>query len=153
MKKIGAALSILLHLSLLIYFIDFQEKYPKVEPIPDAALPLPVEVRLLPYSDPSIGEIKPDEGLEKIKYPSDGRICNGKDKFYKGIGIIYNPGSFVIIYAPEYYPAYKAGLRIGDRIVDPDIPEIDGYVDIEINRGYSIEQFHIKTDNICFNEE
>jgi hypothetical protein len=39
------------------------------------------------------------------------------------------PGSDTVISAPEQYPAYIAGMRVGDFIIDPFFSNIeDGYI-------------------------
>lgn len=152
-KLAGVIGTILLHLLVVFSFLYNPPKYHKIEPIPNATMPLPVEVRLIPIIEPTL-EIETkiaDEG-KKVSYPTDGRICNGKDRYYKGIGVIYNPGTHVITHAPEYYPGYQAGLRIGDYIVDPDVAEVDGYINFDILRAHEQLHFHIKTDNICVQE-
>jgi len=154
-KLFGLIFSILLHLILLFLFLYQPEKYPPKAP-PGVELPTPPKpfsVRLVPPDT----SITPDVVIQKEgknRYPTDEIICNGKDKRFTGIGIIYNPGSHVIIHAPPFYPGYKAGLREGDMILNVDAPVIDGYIDIEAVRAHNgTLRFHIKADNICYNEE
>jgi hypothetical protein len=153
-KIAGLIFTIILHSFLLFSFLPSKPKYPKVDPIPNTTIPLSVEVRLIPIIEPTSNiETKiADEG-KKVSYPTDGRICGGKDKHYKGIGVIYNPGTHIITHAPEYYPGYISGLRIGDYIVDPEVAEVDGYIRFDILRAHEQLRFHIKTDNICFQED
>ncbi len=152
-KVIGAAGTIFLHLLLVFAFLYNPPKYPDIQPVPEMKEPHRIEVRLIPIIEPTSNiETKiADEG-KKVSYPTDDKICGGKDKFYKGIGIIYNPGTHVITHAPEYYPGYKAGLRVGDFIRDPEAKEVDGFVEFEIFRDRGSLYFRIKADNICFQE-
>lgn len=88
-------------------------------------------------------------------YVRDEKICAGKDNTYLGVGIIIQPGSDRIISAPVQYPAYRAGLREGDLLIDPFVSEItaDGYLDFIASRNNIPIKFHIKTENICFKKE
>lgn len=152
-KIAGLTLSVILHLFLLLSFLP--PKYPKVSPIPGESGKVlsSVEVKLIPMKEPTItSETKISDG-DKVSYPTvDKTICNGKDKQYKGVGIIHDIETNVIFHAPEYYPGYIAGLRIGDYILNPDVAEINGYKDFEIMRLGTHLRFHIKTTNICFQE-
>ena len=84
---------------------------------------------------------------------SDDAICDGKDKNYMGVGMIIQPGSNRVTNAPEQYPAYKAGIRQGDIIIDPYGPtEVDGHIIFEVKRGSSNIRIQIKVEKICYNE-
>lgn len=152
-KVIGAAGTIFLHLLIVFVFLYNPPKFLDMQPVPEMKEPHRIEVRLIPIIEPTLDTIiKTKEGDKKVSYPNDGKICGGKDKFYKGIGIIYNPGTHVITHAPEYYPGYIAGLRLGDIILDPDVPESNGYINFDILRSHERLSFRIKADNICFQE-
>jgi hypothetical protein len=81
-------------------------------------------------------------------------VCTGKDENYKGIGIIVNPAldSGLIIEAPPFYPAYKAGMRVGDRIYDPyKAPDAGGVYHYLIQRpDFSRVVIHVRKEKICF---
>jgi hypothetical protein len=119
-----------------------------------------VEVKLLPRE---ISKKTPVEskGTDPILPPvqTDRTICTGQDKNYEGVGIIYNgdkeKGTGVIMLAPEYYPGYRAGLRVGDYIVNMPLFVQDGHIKFEIMRfagdgnSYRIV-YNIKIERICY---
>lgn len=79
------------------------------------------------------------------------QICSGKDKNYIGVGMIIQPGTNRVTNVPEQYPAYKAGIRNGDIIVDPYGPTImNGYVSFDIRRGDQILNIKIHAEKICY---
>ena len=93
---------------------------------------------------------------KETKYSkTDEIICDGKDKTYKGIGIIHSISSpYAVLHAPVYYPGYIAGIREGDLVLNPDVQTVNGYVDIEVLRSHNGPlKFHIKAETICFLEE
>ncbi len=70
-------------------------------------------------------------------------------KAYLGIGIQYDLNDLVIV-APESYPAYKAGIRLGDEVLNPDFePDADGYEIVEFKREGKHHWRRIKTQRIC----
>jgi hypothetical protein len=78
-------------------------------------------------------------------------ICDGKDSAYEGVGMIIQPGSNLVISAPPQYPAYKAGIRKGDRIVDPYGPAAKhGVVDFQVETRQSLRTVRIRLAKICF---
>lgn len=87
---------------------------------------------------------------EGFKYARDERLCAGKDNTYMGIGIKFDSYMAYVIYAPEMYPAYKAGIRVGDRILNPDVPIKDGYINFKIIRNDENMEFRIKIERICY---
>jgi hypothetical protein len=154
-KIAGLTFSIILHLFLLFLFLPLTP----VNSSPDPALNVtkkestPVEVKLIPMVKPPIAsETKLSKKGKAISYPVDDKICDGKDKTYKGVGIIYNPGTNVITHAPKYYPGYIAGLREGDYILNPNSPTHDDYINFEILREREHLHFHIRMDTICFRQ-
>lgn len=150
---ISLLLSILFHV--LIFSLIFLPKH-KLHPITSKA---ENETRIMQVEFLSL---KPETALKttdltadigKTKYETDEIVCKGKDKKYVGIGMIYNPGTNIIYRLPQDYPAYKAGLRLGDLIVDPYLPIVNNYLDIVVRRGNEFLSFHIKVENICFQEK
>ena len=82
----------------------------------------------------------------------DAEICNGKSDTYVGAGIIIQPGSDLVTSAPPQYPAYKAGIRVGDKLIDPFGSDVmpDGYIDFTVLRNNELIKFHIKAEKICY---
>ena len=149
-RMVGLVCSMFLHTSLFVYLI-----FPPLQIIPSQKQeqdePKPVSVKLIPMEKPSEDADILKGNKDALSYPTDPEICSGLDKTYRGVGVMSTFGSNMIVYAPEFYPGYKAGLRIGDYIVN-DAREVNGYIDFEIRRGYTALFFHIKTDNICYND-
>lgn len=156
--------SVTIHFFVLFYSTRIPLKEPpKSNPIAETKKDTVkrMEVRLLPKEQaldtPVTMTTKDPKASPKKSYPTDSIICSGKDKNYKGIGVIYNPVTGVIFFAPTYYPAYQAGLRVGDMILSPEAPYTDEYVDIQYVRpnGDDMRQsiVRIKPDNICFAED
>jgi len=87
----------------------------------------------------------------KKVFKRDEVICANKDNTYLGVGLMIQPGTDRIVSAPKQYPAYIAGMRVGDFIVDPfSTKVVDGYIDFDVRRGIQILQFHVKAKNICY---
>lgn len=81
------------------------------------------------------------------------RICSNKDPNYVGVGLIHGFGSDVVSEAPEFYPAYKAGVRVGDLILNPEFNSKatkEGWVEVRVERQGKFLIFKIKQEKICF---
>ena len=144
-RMVGLAVSLILHI-LIIFFIFYKSE---VNSPPKETENLhPIEVTLLSKSEdkPITSE---GEGLE-ISSQSDDKICSGQEKEYIGIGIIHSLSIKIIIYAPTFYPGYKAGLREGDIIVSFD--KIGDYVYTEVMRDKKHYKYKIKMEKICYME-
>jgi len=156
--------SVTIHFFVLFYSTRIPLKEPpKSNPIAETKKDTVkrMEVRLLPKEQaldtPVTMTTKEPKASPKKSYPTDSRICSGKDKNYKGIGVIYNAVTGVILFAPTYYPAYQGGLRVGDMILTPEAPYTDEYIDIQYVRQHGDDMrqsiVRIKPDNICFTED
>ena len=151
-KIFGIFGCILFHLLIILPFVvtivETKEKVKKIQPHKE----IEIDVKLIP-TKPKINENQNKIDLAlKLSYPADPEFCTEKDKTYLGIGLLKSFGSDLIIYIPKPFPAYKAGLRLGDFILNPDAEIIDGYLDYDIMRYDKKMHFHIKVDNICFNK-
>jgi hypothetical protein len=153
-KIIVFLLIVLVHVAIIF---DWHLSH-KIPPPPLGSDPALVEITLLPLK-PKLADVANDvleiskNEIPSPKYKTDARICTNKDKHYFGVGFIWNPGSNRVTHAPEDYPAYKAGMRVGDFVVNPDNDFNDGYIDLYIvrERGQQLH-FHIKGDNICYQD-
>jgi hypothetical protein len=115
-----------------------------------------LEVRLISKSsdDISIQSTLGKDSRMGMDGNPDPRICNDKDASYIGIGIIYSIFTAVVLSAPSDYPAYKAGIRVDDILLDPHTPaDKDGYVIYRILRGKDQLLFRVKQERICYEEE
>ena len=78
-------------------------------------------------------------------------ICKDKDNNYIGVGMILQPGSGRVLVVPEQFPAYKAGIRIGDIIADPYGPSIvNGYIKFSVETDKKTRVVKIKAEKICY---
>ncbi len=70
-------------------------------------------------------------------------------KAYVGIGVQSNVYQKVVV-VPESYPAFKAGLRRGDVLTDPDMePDAEGYDTVDFTRHGKHHRLRVKTQWIC----
>jgi hypothetical protein len=152
-KVIGAMVTIIIHLALLISFVM---PPPKRFPPPSGRLTKykDVEIKFIPMKEAKSSiEEKPPNDLPSIRYKTDPIICSAKDKEYLGIGVMWRPDTGLVIHVPEDYPAYKAGIRIGDQVKDPFANDItNGYLDMDVMREYTLLHFHVKVEKICFQD-
>jgi len=148
-RTIGISGTLIIHLSLLLQFIVIPV-LKKPPPPPPPGNQQEVEVTLLPPVEHKSIILPPIDAPAEIIAQVDPDICKNQSDSYMGVGFKYSPFTALIIHVPEYYPAYRAGIRLGDMILDPDTPIVNGYLDIEIMRGYQQMHFRIKAEKICF---
>lgn len=85
---------------------------------------------------------------ELLDPQNTGPVCE-TGKAYIGIGIQLNSYETVVV-APESYPAYQAGIRVGDLVLNPDVePDFSGYETVDVQRQHRHHRVHIKTQWIC----
>jgi hypothetical protein len=77
-----------------------------------------------------------------------GEVCTLETSSYIGIGIVYSYITQEIIQVPAEYPAYKAGIRIGD--IYTNSSDNGDIRNIEILRDGQSLKFQIKTKPICY---
>ena len=110
------------------------------------------EIHFLPRPTITEGSGTGESEKSENRYPVDTRVCSNRDKNYLGIGMLYNVGSNLVTYVPTFYPAYMAGIRIGDFLLNPEEPIRDGHIDLRFIRGYTEHRLRIKAELICFNQ-
>ena len=147
-RTLGIVGTLIVHLALPVYLLWPRDAVP---PPPPPAKKGAVEVKLIPMSAVEETKIKgPEPGIDGAPDP---RICSAQDKEYEGIGIIHQMGTWLITSAPAAYPAYRAGARVGDMIVE--LYQEEGgspYMRLHVNRHGVHFKFRIKKEKICFNE-
>lgn len=72
------------------------------------------------------------------------------DKWYGGVGLTHSLGR--VTSAPEYYPAFIAGVRQNDFLLNDDLKgEVGTEVIIQVLRGNDILKFVAIRAKICYN--
>lgn len=94
--------------------------------------------------------------IKEFLEPAD--ICKEESSF-GGIGLSFSvdpkdPMFSVVTAAPGYYPAYEAGIRPGDKVLNDAIPMIKGQVGSVVNVNYfrnnEQKSISITRAKICF---
>lgn len=147
-KKVGLVCSILIHILPLLFLISLavpkgEGNNPKQENTVRVTL-LPLKKENFPQQQ-QVGKTGKENQITV-----DEKICKDKDPSYEGVGFEYDPGTGIINNVPEFYPAYKAGVRLGDFLPMPYIIPKNGYLDFFVIRGYQKIYFHVKTEKICY---
>ena len=141
-QTFGLIATVAIHVALLIGLLWEIEKVPLESPPPQNE----IEVRLIPMDKAE--DEKPLEGTVPKNATISELECTGKKYF--GIGILHT--TMVITDAPKQYAAYKAGLRIGDSIVQMYHENGLDYLNVEIERHGTFLKFRIRKEEICFLE-
>jgi hypothetical protein len=85
----------------------------------------------------------------------DPEICKLGGQHYEGIGILHSFGTEIVISAPAEYPAYRAGIRVGDTVME--LYKIPGakakYVKVHRSGVPDPLEFMIPMEEICFDGE
>lgn len=143
--------SILLHSLLVLTLIR-----PGVDAV-DTSEPMvnrPIFVDLLPPNTESKDLISDSRDIAVDQtYPLDSLICGDKIKSYRGAGLLYSTFTNLVSYAPEYYPAYKSGIRVGDKLLNPGaFANANGIMTLYIDRDGKILTFDVPVAEICYNQ-
>jgi len=85
----------------------------------------------------------------------NGNRCDSTKNLYDGVGFIYLPSTGQVLNAPTMLPAYQAGIRIGDLLLNDPDPDADGFESLVVLKfqASTPTTFHIKTIKICFKEK
>lgn len=77
-----------------------------------------------------------------------------KDSWYGGIGIKRIEATGEVTEAPEYYPAYIAGIRVGDMLLSEKeiLGEPGTEVDVRVERDSDKYTFTVMRDRICYDK-
>lgn len=146
-KKVFAIIfSLLLHLSLILLAIH-SSKHKLHNKVSTSVSVQLLELEIIKTSS-SVSGLGDGNTIPNIE-----RICSPNSKSYIGAGFLYSSSTYLVIYIPETYPAYLAGLRLGDMIMNPFVDPVNGYFEFDILRHYQHMHFSVKADKICFKED
>jgi hypothetical protein len=91
----------------------------------------------------------PHGGEERLLEAKDGAPECALGKVYVGIGVQYSLEGVVLV-APQSYPAFQAGIRLGDVLSDTGMkPDPEGYFTVDFTRRGQAHRVRIKTKRIC----
>ena len=148
-KVFAAVCSIIIHL-LLAFILYFDIKTQR-EKLPAYQFQQGGAVTLLPpvENEPILIAKQEEEGNGHDYFSVDNCAA---DRQYDGIGIIFDPYDFKITEAPTSYPAYRAGIRVGDVIMRPySTIAVQGVMDVDIEKpNGKVVKYRIKTTRICY---
>lgn len=145
---VGIIGSIAVHLIFVLAFLLTPQPPPPPEKqIPDSG-ENPINVTLL------MNEEGMSKGTEfKQVYTFDGDPCPPNAKTYLGVGISYDRITGEIEQAPSVHPAYKAGIRVGDLLVNDPYPDEQGMMYLNIIQNNHQQTLAIKATQICYLSE
>lgn len=150
-------LSILLHTILFSLFIFNNEKYQ--EQLRNKKVFIDLNIVEVNITDENTFEENEEKGEVAVNKKIENKKENTCENFYIGIGIVSN----LVIKNDEYwllvnkvyetYPAYKAGIRVGDLILEKE-PIRDGgpigsVIDLVIDRNGEIFVLSVNRGKIC----
>jgi C-terminal processing protease CtpA/Prc len=100
--------------------------------------------------------LKKQSPVKASLIPSEVRLIAKDDRLgiihctdgYEGIGIKRNFGG-VVTEVSYGWPAYKAGIQVGDVMTPWDLEPVNGYMEFNITRGDKTFPMRLKTEWIC----
>lgn len=112
------------------------------------------KITLLPNGKQEFVDVIKMEDLDGTGAANQVPRCKDNET-YDGIGVTYGIGTGQIATAPPYYPAYKAGVRVGDVVINSEFITENGYTSFTVSRlGVSDHiHFKVKLDKICYETE
>ena len=153
-KILIAFSTIILHSLLFVFAIEMvQDRTHKKEENQEHTIR---DIKLIPAetlsSEDRLILLRKEQKNRREEIKTYQTTCDNNKK-YIGIGLLYNFGSQLIYEVPKTYPAYKAGIRVGDYLVNPFEEIKNGYITINIIRGYEKLHFYIKAEKICYSAD
>jgi hypothetical protein len=145
-RRFGFIGSILLHGSIVLYLLwPRAQQVPPPKPLPQASEETTtVKLMSVADSDKAIALGNQAGGI-------DPEICADRDQRYIGIGITFGFGTNLVLTAPPQYPAYRAGIRVGDMLEDPwAITNTPAWITVKVTRHDKKLSFRVKPSDICF---
>ena len=143
MKMLSAILVLLLHVAVLVPFF--------VTPVEHQE-----ERKELKQQDRDLHIVEATIHSEEGENGNGGgdKNCSADEDFYFGIGMVHMPFTGEVIEVPESYPAFKAGIRQGDKVVDfYNLPGGDGIIHVTFQRGQVQKSLRIRKEKICFKKK
>ena len=147
---VGVIGTILVHLMVLVLFLEFSSNSQPDKQVDNPANN-PVNVMIL--LDVAVPPEGSDATTNEPLYTADGKVCPPGAKTYLGVGFVYETDTGEIHQVPTVLPAYKAGIRTGDLLLNDPYPDAAGMMYIKILRGYKQINFEIKAAEICYSPE
>ena len=136
-RTLGVVGTVLLHALIVLAMLDLTAHERKLPKKGD-----PVAVHIPPSIDRLTGEENVGAGL----------ACGGYH--YNGVGILVSPGTGVVIDVGDNTPAQRAGLLVGDILLDRDQLQPDAYqpgtnLTLRVQRDGRELAIHIHIGRIC----
>lgn len=147
-KLVGVAASLLIHgMVLFVSFAHPKGENNKAEKKVDAQTFM--HVKIIPKLDKQ-AESPAAHGNGKGAMVL-GKMCDANGSTYDGVGLYYQAATGLITQVPEEYPAYRNGVRLGDRVIGNEFTSTDdGYLIFSVERYGQYIYFRIKKEKICF---
>lgn len=95
--------------------------------------------------------------IEEVKKSSGETSKSECKESYGGIGVVLTKESRIVSSVPPGWPAYRAGIKVGDRIISPDFEDVSGpagtIVEIVFEAEDGIHTVTIIRENICIDDK
>lgn len=152
---VGFIGSAAVHAAVLALLLKSPAEPPKTPPSPPMSAASAresseaISVRLIPPAAPKSSSDETKLGAGSVK-----KTCTDVMKSYRGIGVTLTAPPWLVMEAPPQYPAYRAGIRPGDELIEL-YPAVDdnGYARYTVIRKNIPKVYRIKLEKICFEEQ